>query len=70
MRAMWIMWYVHYNRSGIAGMITLATLPLALEKACVLLQQGMNVSKIEGSNRYEGMTGGEIRAACAERKAE
>jgi hypothetical protein len=63
------MWYVHYNRSGIAGMFTVATLPLALDKACALLDQGMNVSKIEGGEGLKGLTGGEIRPACAERKA-
>jgi hypothetical protein len=63
------MWFVHYHRSGISGMVTLATLPLALEKACTLLDQGMDVSEIEAVAPHQGMSAGEIRLACAGRGA-
>jgi hypothetical protein len=55
------MWFVHYHRSGIAGMLTLTSLELALEKACSLLGQGMDVSKIEGIAPLQGMSAEEIK---------
>jgi len=49
-------------------MLTLTSLELALEKACALLGQGMDVSKIEGIAPLQGMSAEEIRRVCAERK--
>jgi len=49
-------------------LVTVATMPLALEKACSFLSQGMNVSKIEGIAPHQGMNAGEIRLACLERR--
>ena len=62
------MWFVHYHRSGIAGLLTLSSLDLALEKACALLGQGMDVSKIEGIGPLQGMSGEEIKLHCAGRR--
>ena len=50
-------------------MITLSSLDLALEKACALLGQGMDVSKIEGIAPLEGMSADEIKLHCAGRKS-
>ena len=50
-------------------MIRLATLELALDQACVLLDQGLDVSEIETVAPHYGMSAGEVRLACVGRRA-
>lgn len=49
-------------------MLTVSTLQNALRYACEFLEQGTDVSHIEGSGGLKGMNAGEIKLACAERK--
>jgi hypothetical protein len=64
------MWYVHYSgRRFAAGMVTVATLELAIQASCTLIERGMVVSEIEGIYPLKGMNAGEIQLACAKRKA-
>jgi hypothetical protein len=62
-------WSIHYVSRGVSGLLTVSTLQNALRYACELLEQGTDVSQIEGSGGLKGMNAGEIKLACAERKA-
>jgi hypothetical protein len=64
-----MIWNIHYKTKGVAGIITVSTLPKALRCAGELLGQGTDVNQIEGSGGLKGMNAGEIRLACAERQA-
>ena len=50
-------------------MYTVATLELAIQASCTLIERGMVVSEIEGVNGHIGMNAVEIKLACTERKA-
>ena len=63
------MWYVHYNHNGTEGMYMLATLELAIQASCTLIERGMVVSEIEGVDGHMGMNAVEIKLACSELKA-
>lgn len=65
------MWYVHYKTKtkGLVGMLTTSTLPLAIKRACKLLDRGLTVSEIEGSSGLKGMNADEIRLSYVEWKA-
>ena len=61
-------WSIHYESRGVSGLLTVSTLQNALRYACEFLEQGTDVSHIEGSGGLKGMNAGEIKLACAERK--
>jgi hypothetical protein len=63
------MWSISYHQSGEAGLRLARTLPLAVNEALRLIDQGASVSRIEGSGGLKGMNTDEIRAAYAARKA-
>jgi hypothetical protein len=63
------MWHVHYNTKGAAGLCAVNALPLAIKRACELLDQGADVSHIEGGRELKGIYIDEIRRLCAEEKA-
>jgi hypothetical protein len=48
-------------------MVTVATLERAIQESCTLIERGMVVSEIEGSNGLKEMNAVEIRLAYAER---
>jgi hypothetical protein len=62
-------WSIHYENRGVAGLLTVSTLQNALRYACELLEQGTDVSQIEGSGGLKGMNAEEIKLACTARKA-
>ncbi len=64
-----ITWYIHYKTRGVAGLLAVSTLQLAIKNACELLDQGTEVSQIEGSGGLRGMNADEIMLACAVQKA-
>jgi hypothetical protein len=64
-----IMWHVHYNTKGASGLYAANALPLAIKRACELLDQGADVSCIESGGEFKGIYIDEIRRLCAEAKA-
>jgi len=61
------MWYVHYKLGGAAGLFAASTLPNAFKRACELIDQGTEVSRIEGTGGLLGVNVDEIRLAYIER---
>ena len=64
-----MMWRIHYTSGATGGLRSVGTLPLAISAACELLDQGADVSTIEGDGGLEGIGAEEIRLICARRKA-
>jgi hypothetical protein len=64
-----MLWNIHYKKGGVAGYRAISTLPLAIKAACALLDEGAEVSEVASSGGRKGITGGELKLICAERKA-
>lgn len=64
-----MMWSIHYKTGATGDLRSVSTLPLAISAACELLDQGADVSAIEGDGGLKGMGADEIRLICAKRKA-
>jgi hypothetical protein len=65
-----MLWNIHYKKDGVTGYRAASTLPLALNLACALLDQGAEVSEVASSGGRKGIGADELRLICAERKAE
>jgi len=63
-----MLWFVHYTSGTASGVGTASTLPLAVKEACVLLDDGMDVTKIANNHGVEGMNADEIRRIWGKRR--
>jgi hypothetical protein len=64
------MWNIHYRKGGVAGYRAASTLPRAIKAACMLLDEGADVSEIASSGGRKTIAADELRQICAEQKAE